>query len=168
MKKILVSIVAFITIIVFSNINSYANIYMPNVPNNTSSVEDEYINELTSIGNQVEILASNSLNSVINKKDTKNLLKEALYIKTQIRELRINLSDYHKEKSGDEEKNPFSLGLLNTLNYYSMSLSFLTLFLQTQSISDRNEYLENYYFSKASGNQTLAWVKLQVSYLNKK
>lgn len=35
MKKILVSIVAFITIIVFSNINSYANIYMSNVPNNT-------------------------------------------------------------------------------------------------------------------------------------
>ncbi|WGX74944.1 hypothetical protein QJS64_12565 [Paraclostridium bifermentans] len=43
-----------------------------------------------------------------------------------------------------------------------MSLSFLTLFLQTQSISDRNEYLENYYFSKAAGDQTLAWAKLQV------
>ena len=68
----------------------------------------------------------------------------------------------HSRKSGDEEKNPFSLGLLNTLNYYSMSLSFLTLFLQTQSISDRNEYLENYYFSKAAGDQTLAWAKTQI------
>ncbi|GKZ04839.1 hypothetical protein ANS017_33290 [Paraclostridium bifermentans] len=162
MKKTLVSIVAFITIIMFSNINSYANIYVSNAPNNTSSVEEKYLNELTSIGSQVEILASNSLNSVINKKDPKDFLKEALYIKTQIRELRIMLSDYHKEKSGDEEKNPFSLGLLNTLNYYSMSLSFLTLFLQTQSISDRNEYLENYYFSKADGDQTLAWAKGQI------
>ncbi|MBS6508015.1 MAG: hypothetical protein KH369_07420 [Paraclostridium bifermentans] len=162
MKKTLVSIVAFITIIMFSNINSYANISVSNAPNNTSSVEEKYLNELTSIGSQVEILASNSLNSVINKKDTKDLLKEALYIKTQIRELRISLSDYHKEKSGDEEKNPFSLGLLNTLNYYSMSLSFLTLFLQTPSISDRNEYLENYYFSKAAGDQTLAWAKGQI------
>ncbi|WP_195946236.1 hypothetical protein [Paraclostridium bifermentans] len=162
MRKILVSVIAFITIIMFSNINSYANICAPNIPNNKNLVEEKYINELTSIGNQIEILASNSLNSVINKKDTKDLLKESLYIKTQIRELRISLSDYHKEKSGDEEKNPLSLGLLNTLNYYSMSLSFLTLFLQTQSISDRNEYLENYYFSKAAGDQTLGWVKLQV------
>lgn len=168
MKKILVSVIAFITIIMFSNINSYANIYAPNLPSNTNSVEEKYIDELTRIGNQVEILASNSLNAIINKKDTQDLLKEALYIKTQIRELRITLSDYHKEKSGDEEKNPFSLGLLNTLNYYSMSLSFLTLFLETQSISDRNEYLENYYFSKASGDQTLAWAKLQVKWLNKK
>ncbi|WGX74945.1 hypothetical protein QJS64_12570 [Paraclostridium bifermentans] len=109
MKKILVSIFAFITIIMFSNINSYANIYVSNAPINNSSVEEKYINELTSIGNQVEILASNSLNSVINKKDTKDLLKEALYIKTQIRELRITLSDYHKEKSGDEEKIRFLL-----------------------------------------------------------
>ncbi|WP_278682652.1 hypothetical protein [Paraclostridium bifermentans] len=162
MKKILVSVIAFITIIMFSNINSYANIYISNIPNATSSVEDKYLSELTRIGIQVEILASNSLNAVINKKDTADLLKEALYIKTQIRELRITLSDYHKEKSGDEEKNPFSLGLLNTLNYYSMSLSFLTLFLQTQSISDRNEYLENYYFSKAAGDKTLAWAKLQI------
>lgn len=162
MKKILVSTIAFITIIMFSNINSYANIYSSNLPSNTNSVEEKYIDELTRIGNQVEILASNSLNAIINKKDTQDLLKEALYIKTQIRGLRITLSDYHKEKSGDEEKNPFSLGLLNTLNYYSMSLSFLTLFLQTQSISDRNEYLENYYFSKDSGDQTLAWAKLRV------
>lgn len=53
MKKTLVSIVAFITIIMFSNINSYANIYVSNAPNNTSSVEEKYLNELTSIGSQV-------------------------------------------------------------------------------------------------------------------
>ena len=162
MKKIIVSIFAFITIIAFSGINSYATTNMFYIPNNTLSTEQKYINELTSIRNQLEILSSNSLNTVINKKDRSPLLKECVYIKTQIRELRITLSEYHKEYSGDEEKNPLSLGFLNTLNYYSMSLSFLTLFLNTNSTSEENEHLENYYFSKASGDQTLLWAEAQV------
>lgn len=160
MKKILLILTTFITIITFSSINSYANVSASNFEKNIV-VEEKYISELTSIKNQTQILASSSLNAVINKKDKTQLFKDAVYIRTQIRELRVSLSQYQKENSTNEEKNALALGLLNTLNYYNMSLSFLNLFLTTDSVIEENEYLQNYYFSKFSGDQVLLWIKSQ-------
>ena len=117
---------------------------------------------MTKIRDQIYILSSNSLKTVINKQDKTSLLKESTFINSQIRNLRIQLSEYHKTESGNIEKNPLALAFLNTLNYYSMSLSYLLCFLNTDSSSEENKSLQSYYFSKASGDQTLLWVKSQI------
>lgn len=132
-------------------------IYLPN----QSEQEVEYLNQLDSISKQLEILSSNVLDKIINNEDKKELLQDSAYIKTQIRELRYELSEYHKTESGDIEKNPISLGLLNTLNYYSMSLSYLLGVIESDS-SDISKYLELYYTTKSSGDTTLYWVREQI------
>lgn len=159
MKKI----IAFLLILSIISINIsfidtnkiYANSYIKTL----ESDEDNYLKQLESISEQLYILDTNALNAVLNKKDKSPLLKDSAYIKSQIKVLRKELSDYHKTESGNIEKNPLSLSLLNTLNYYSMSLSFLLGFLTASSESEQSKSLESYYFSKAKGDETLLWTK---------
>lgn len=126
------------------------------------NLEDKYIIELSKIGDQLYILSYNSLKVILDKNDKKILLKDISFTKSQMKSLRIELSDYHKTESGNIEKNPISLALLNALNYYSMSLSYLECFLNLECESDINKCLENYYFIKNLGDQTLLWIKPQI------
>lgn len=126
------------------------------------NLEDKYITELSKIGDQLYILSYNSLKVILDKNDKKILLKDISFTKSQMKSLRIELSDYHKTESGNIEKNPISLALLNALNYYSMSLSYLECFLNLECESDINKCLENYYFIKNLGDQTLLWIKPQI------
>lgn len=162
MKNILICIL--IIGVSFINIEktSYFNVYAETSLKQVEPCEQKYLNELENIKNQLDILSSNAITAISNKSDTQKILKDANFLKTQIRELRIKLSDYHKTQSGNIEKNPLSLALLNALNYYSMALSYIMNYLISESISDKNSYLENYYFSKAYGDQTLNWLKTQI------
>lgn len=166
MKKLVIYIVISFFIFNLSNLEIYSNskINQKNERAQFTSTEEGYINELTSLKNQLEIFSTNSIDAVINKKDKSKLLNESAYIKSQIRQLTLYLSQYHKEYSSDENKNPEVLAMLNTLNYYSMALSYITLFLNVTLPSDENIYLENYYFSKASGDQVLLWIKSQFKF----
>lgn len=125
--------------------------------------ENDYINKLDIISNQLDVLSSNILNNISKHEDKSELLKDGAFIKSQIRNLRLELSEYHKTESGNIEKNPISLGLLNTLNYYSMSLSYLLGALEHTDTSDEGKYLQQYYTNKSSGDNMLLWVKNQIS-----
>ncbi|MGL5756549.1 MAG: hypothetical protein ACRCYC_14555 [Paraclostridium sp.] len=125
-------------------------------------MEDKYITKLSKIGDQLYILSYNYFKVILDKNDKKSLLKDISFTKSQMKSLRIELSDYHKTESGNVEKNPISLALLNALNYYSMSLSYLECFLNLECESDINKCLENYYFIKNLGDQTLLWIKPQI------
>ncbi|MDU6113721.1 MAG: hypothetical protein E6649_04850 [Paeniclostridium sordellii] len=159
MKKSISLILILITSFMTFNFNNLDVVYAQKNLIKSKSVEGDYLQELIKIGDQIYILGSNSLNIELVKKEKNKLLEDAAFIKSQIRNLRIKLSEYHNMESGNEEKNPLSLALLNTLNYYSMSLSYLNLFLNSESSSDKNQYLQDYYFSKAAGDQTLLWIK---------
>ena len=162
MKKIIISILIVSTSFMFIKFDNSYNIYAEILLNQPKKIEETYLNELTKIRDQIYILSSNSLKAVINKQDKTSLFKESTFINSQIRNLRIQLSEYHKTESGNIEKNPLALAFLNTLNYYIMSLSYLLCFLNTDSSSEENKSLQSYYFSKASGDQTLLWVKSQI------
>lgn len=168
MKKILIFMMIVTSTFLSLGFNNSINVYCQEtsiVPSNTdkANIESGYIRELESITNQLDILSSNALDTITNKKGTSELLKDASFIKTQIRNLRQELGEYHKTESGNIEKNPLSLSLLNTLNYYSMSLSYIQGFLESNSTSDASKYLERYYTSKASGDQLLLWDKEQLN-----
>lgn len=162
MKKLLMLFLMLSIISININFDNIIKVYANNSIDTLESIENNYINQLESISEQLYILDSNSLKFVINKKDKAPLFKDASYIKSQIKSLRKELSQYHQTESGNVEKNPLSLALLNTLNYYSMSLSFLTDFLTKDSESEQSKLLEGYYFSKAKGDETLIWVKSQI------
>lgn len=159
MKKSISLILILITSFMAFSFNNLDVVYAQKNLIKSKSVEGDYLQELIKIGDQIYILGSNSLDIELVKKEKNKLLEDAAFIKSQIRNLRIKLSEYHNMESGNEEKNPLSLALLNTLNYYSMSLSYLNLFLNSESSSDKNQYLQDYYFSKAAGDQTLLWIK---------
>ena len=162
MKKIIISILIVSTSFMFIKFDNSYNIYAERLLNQPQRIVEIYLNELTKIRDQIYILSSNSLKTVINKQDKTSLLKESTFINSQIRNLRIQLSEYHKTESGNIEKNPLALAFLYTLNYYSMSLSYLLYFLNTDSAYEGNKSFHSYYFSKASGDQTLLWVKSQI------
>ena len=127
--------------------------------------EKNYLSELQKIQKQIYIVSSNVLKCVIEKhgdsyKD--KTIKDIKFIKTQIRQLRGELIAYHQSKSGNIEKNPISLALLNTSNYCSMSLSYLVCLLDEQVISNQNNCLQGYYLSKYQADQTLIWLESQI------
>lgn len=162
MKKLLALFLMLSIISININFDGIIKVYANNSIAYLENVENNYINQLDSISEQLYILDSNSLKAVMGKKDKAPLLKDASYIKSQIKSLRKELSQYHQTESGNVEKNPISLALLNTLNYYSMSLSFLTGFLTSDCESTQSKLLEQYYFSKAKGDETLLWTKSQI------
>ncbi|CEO11500.1 Uncharacterised protein [[Clostridium] sordellii] len=165
MKKVLTFIIIFIILFIpIFNKTSYYT-YAGTSLIQQGEKEKNYLNELEIIQKQVYILSSNILQFIIDKSDEsyKNqILKDAEFIKTQIRQLRVELSAYHQTKSGNVEKNPVSLALLNSLNYSSMALSYLVCLLNEEIISDQNECLQGYYFSKYQADQTLSWLKTQI------
>lgn len=168
MKKVIIFILIATTTFITSSFCKPMNVYgynLINMPNGNDEVdiEKKYVDQLDSISNQLDILSSNSLDTITNKKDSAPLLKDAAFIKSQIRNLRGELGVYHKTESGDIEKNPLSLSLLNTLNYYSMSLSYIQGFLESTNTSDASKYLERYYTSKGSGDESLLVIKKQLS-----
>lgn len=160
MKRTIISILILATTFISLGFNNFSQAYYADLniqPTNqgNGNIEKHYVELLESISNQLYILSSNALNTITDKKDVAPLLKDVAYIKTQIRNLRSELGEYHKTESGNIEKNPLSLSLLNTLNYYSMSLSYLQGFLESTSALDASDYLEKYYTSKGSGDQLL-------------
>lgn len=166
MKKTFMYIVIMAIILTtfsFSNSNVYCYTSKP-VPTgmDKADIEKNYVQQLVSISNQLDILSSNSLNTISTKSDVSSLLKDVMFIKTQIRNLREELGVYHKTESGNIEKNPLSLSLLNTLNYYSMALSYIQGFLESTNTSDASKYLERYYTSKGSGDESLLIIKEQL------
>ncbi|MCR8747030.1 hypothetical protein [Romboutsia lituseburensis] len=162
MKKMIILFLVLSIMSININLNDNIKVYANNSLNTLKNVENEYVTQLESISEQLYILNSNALKAVINKGDKSSMLKDASYIKSQIKSLRKDLSQYHQTESGDIEKNPISLALLNTLNYYSMSLSFLTGFLTSDCESTQSKLLGEYYFSKAKGDETLLWTKSQI------
>lgn len=169
MKKIIIFILVFS--ITFINISSNFNkVYSQNLItkyNNVNSldVEKNYLEQLESISDQIDILGSNLLNKITNNQDKKTLLKDASFIKSQIRSLRLELSEYHNTESGDIDKNPLSLSFLNILNFYSMSLSYLLGVLESTNASDESKYLQLYYTNKSFGDFMLLWATKQVNSL---
>ncbi|CEN87280.1 hypothetical protein [Paraclostridium sordellii] len=165
MKKVLTFIIIFtILFIPISNKTSYYAYAESNLTQQWKK-EKKYLKELEHIQKQIYILSSNALRCIIEKpgenyKD--KTIKEIKFIKTQIRELRVELIAYHKSKSGDIEKNPISLALLNSSNYCSMCLSYLVCLLDEQVISNQNDCLQGYYFSKYQADQTLMWLENQI------
>lgn len=148
----------------FYNVEAYTKSNLILV--NFTSEESNYIDELQRIQNALFTASTEALENSPNETHINDLNKELMYIKSQIKSMRIKLNDYHKKQSLDIDKNPISLGLLNTLNYYSMSLSALEGFVNTNDVSDKNRYLENYFFAKVSATQTLDWVKDALGYDN--
>lgn len=167
MRKIK-SIIFIVTIIFaslgfdFNTVYSQSCITIPNVDDQKIK-EKNYVDQLTMISNQLDILSSNTLTNIAKSGDKSSLVKDGAFIKTQIRNLRLELSEYHQTESGNIEKNPISLGLLNTLNYYSMSLSYLVGALEYNDTSEESRYLQQYYTNKSSGDSMLLWVKNQLN-----
>lgn len=167
MKKISLIILIF-TIIFTSIIVDCDKVYgqnniIPSQGNEQVQNENNYVDKLSMISNQLDILSSNVLTNTAKGGDKSELLKDEAFIKSQIRNLRLELSEYHKTESGNIEKNPISLGLLNALNYYSMSLSYLLGALESNDTSEESKYLQQYYTNKSSGDNMLLWVKNQLS-----
>lgn len=85
MKKIIIFILVFS--ITFINISSNFNkIYSQNLITkynnvNPLDVEKNYLEQLESISDQIDILGSNLLNKITNNQDKKTLLKDASFIK---------------------------------------------------------------------------------------
>lgn len=165
MKKVLTFIIIFtiLFIPIFNKTGYY--IYAENSLIQQGEKEKNYLNELEIIQKQIYVLSSNVLKSTIDKSDEthkRQLLKDVEFINAQIKHLRVELQAYHQTKLGDIEKNPLSLALLNSLNYSSMSLSYLACLITEESISDKNECFQGYYFSKYQSDQTLSWLKTQI------
>ncbi len=169
MKKIIIFILVFsMTFInIASNFNKvYSQGLIVKYNNvNPLSVEKNYLEQLQSISDQLDILSSNILNKITNNQDKKTLSKDASFIKSQIRSLRLELSEYHNTESGDIDKNPLSLSFLNILNFYSMSLSYLLGVLESTNASDESKYLQSYYTNKSFGDFMLLWATKQVNSL---
>ena len=165
MKKVLTFIIIFtILFIPIFNKTSYYTYSESNLIQQGKK-EKNYLKELEHIQKQIYILSSNVLKCIIEKHgetDRDKTLKDIKFIKTQIRELRVELIAYHKSKSSDIEKNPISLALLNTSNYCSMCLSYLVCLLDEHIISNQNDCLHGYYFSKYQADQTLMWLENQI------
>ncbi|CEQ25895.1 hypothetical protein [Paraclostridium sordellii] len=165
MKKVLTFIIIFtILFIPIFNKTSYYTYSESNLIQQGKK-EKNYLKELEHIQKQIYILSSNVLKCIIEKHgetDRDKTLKDIKFIKTQIRELRVELIAYHKSKSSDIEKNPISLALLNTSNYCSMCLSYLVCLLDEHVISNQNDCLQGYYFSKYQADQTLMWLENQI------
>ncbi|CEN84238.1 Uncharacterised protein [[Clostridium] sordellii] len=165
MKKVLTFIIIFtILFIPIFNKTSYYTYAESNLIQQRHK-EKNYLKELEHIQKQIYILSSNVLKCIIEKHgetDRDKTLKDIKFIKTQIRELRVELIAYHKSKSSDIEKNPISLALLNTSNYCSMCLSYLVCLLDEHVISNQNDCLQGYYFSKYQADQTLMWLENQI------
>ncbi|CEO23412.1 hypothetical protein [Paraclostridium sordellii] len=165
MKKVLTFIIVFtILFIPIFNKTSYCTYAESNLTQ-LGKKEKSYLKELENIQKQIYVLSSNVLKCIIEKhgetyKD--KTLRDIKFINTQIRQLKIELIAYHQSKSGDIEKNPISLALLNTSNYCSMCLSYLACLLDEQVISNQNDCLQGYYFSKYQADQTLMWLENQI------
>ncbi|QYE99353.1 hypothetical protein [Paraclostridium sordellii] len=165
MKKVLIFTIIFtiLFIPIFDKTSYY--IYAESNLTQQWKKEKNYLNELRNIQKQIYIVSSNTLKCIIEKQgdDYKDkTIKDIKFIKTQIRQLRIELIAYHQSKSGNIEKNPISLALLNTSNYCSMCLSYLVCLLDEQVISNQNDCLQGYYFSKYQADQTLMWLENQI------
>lgn len=167
MKKAIVCMLIFS--ITFINMGfNFSKIYGQNLilqSNNLQPVnkEKKYLFQLESISNQLDILASNTLNKITKNEDKSPLIKDVAFIRSQINELRLDLSEYHKTESGNIEENPISLALLNSLNFYSMSLSYLLSVIEATDSSSESKSLQYYYTNKAFGDSMLFWVQNQIS-----
>ncbi|CEK34125.1 hypothetical protein UMC2_13751 [[Clostridium] sordellii] len=165
MKKVLTFIIIFtILFIPIFNKTSYYTYAQSNLIQQRHK-EKNYLKELENIQKQIYILSSNVLKCIIEKSDEAykdKTIKDIKFIKTQIRQLRVELIAYHQSKSGNIEKNPISLALLNTSNYCSMCLSYLVCLLDEHVISNQNDCLQGYYFSKYQADQTLMWLENQI------
>ncbi|MFQ9311614.1 MAG: hypothetical protein ACLR2K_16820 [Paraclostridium sordellii] len=165
MKKVLTFIIIFtILFIPIFNKTSYYTYAQSNLIQQRHK-EKNYLKELENIQKQIYILSSNVLKCIIEKSDETykdKTIKDIKFIKTQIRQLRVELIAYHQSKSGNIEKNPISLALLNASNYCSMSLSYLVCLLDEQVVSNQNDCLQGYYFSKYQADQTLMWLENQI------
>ncbi len=125
--------------------------------------EKGYLSQLQSISNQLDILAANILDKITSNEDKTPLIKDASFIKSQIEELRLELLDYHKTESGDIEQTPISAALLNSLNFYSMSLSYLLSVIEATDSSSESKALQYYYTNKSFGDSMLLWIEDQLN-----
>ena len=167
MKKAIVCMLIFS--ITFTSIGfNFSKVYGQNLILKSCSLqpvdkEKKYLDQLQSISNQLDILATNTLDKITSNEDKAPLIKDASFIKSQIKELRLDLSEYHKTESGDIEKNPISLALLNSLNFYSMSLSYLLSVIEATDSSSESKALQYYYTNKSLGDSMLLWVENQIN-----
>ncbi|WP_373599266.1 hypothetical protein [Paraclostridium bifermentans] len=159
MKKIVISILILSFMTLSINIDDRYTVYANVKPSNQQKMEQYYLNQLKSISDQLYILSSNVLKSVIDKSDKSKLFQDIEYIKTQIKSMIMEVPKYYKEKDSDIYQNIGLLAFLNALNYYSMALTYLNEFLNSGSESDQSILLENYYFNKSMGDQTYLWLK---------
>lgn len=159
MKKIVFSILILSFMTFFINIDKKYTVYAQSNPSNYQKTEQDYLNQLKSISDQLYILSSNALKAVINESDRTKLLQEVEYIKTQIKSMIMEVANQYKEDKSNIYDNIGLLAFLNALNYYSMALSYLNEFLNSESEGDQSILLENYYFSKSMGDQTYLWLK---------
>lgn len=162
MKKLIISILILSVFCINANFIVSDKVYAQGSFTQHEKIQKKHLTELTRIQNQIYILSTNALKAVIDDKDKESVLKDVEFIRMQINSLTNELSNYHKTENGNIEKNPMALALLNTSNHYSISLSYLKCFLNAYDESDGNKCLENYYFSKGLGDQTLLWVKSQI------
>lgn len=158
----------FIALLTFTSLLIFSTIYNTKIVNAQSfsykpiTQEEKYAKELEHIGNQLTVLSKKSLHDVLEGKDKSDTLKYAAFIKTQIIELRLKLNEHFQEYIYDVSKNPISLGLLDTLNYYGSGLSYLQAFLSAQTSNDQISALESYFHVKALSNETLDWVLREI------
>lgn len=162
MKKLIISILILSVFCINANFIVSDKVYAQSIFTQSEKIQNKHLTELTRIQDQIYILSTNALKAVIDNKDKNSVLKDAEFIKMQIKSLTSELSNYYKTESEKIEKNPIALALLNTSNHYSISLYYLQGFLNAYDESDGNKYLENYYFSKGLGDQTLLWIKSQI------
>ncbi|UPA30891.1 hypothetical protein L0P85_01760 [Terrisporobacter glycolicus] len=167
MRKAIICLLIFSITITSTGFN-FNKVYSQNLileSSNQQPVDKEtkYLSQLQSISSQLDILAANTLDKITNNENKTPLVKDASFIKSQIKELRLELSDYHKTESGDIEKNPISLALLNSLNFYSMSLSYLLSVIDATDSSSESKALQYYYTNKSLGDYMLLWVENQLN-----
>lgn len=159
MKNIVISILILSFMTLSINIDDRYTVYAQSNPSNYQKTEQDYLNKLKSISDQLYILSSNTLKTVINESDRTKLLKEVEYIRTQIKSMIMEVANQYKEDKSDIYDNIGLLAFFNALNYYSMALSYLNEFLNSGSEGDQSTLLENYYFNKSMGDQTYLWLK---------
>lgn len=167
MKKIIIYLLIFS--ITFTNISlNFHEVYGQDIilkynKLEPSNKEKNFLTQLEGISNQLDILSANTLDKIAKNESKDVLLKDTAFIKSQIRNLRLDLSEYHKTESGNIEKNPISLVFLNTLNFYSISLSYLIGAIESSNYSDESKSLQYYYTNKSFGDFMLLWVGNQVN-----
>lgn len=128
--------------------------------------EEEYVKQLEKIRDQLNVLSKRSLQGIVEGVDKSDTLKYATFIKTQIIELRLKLDQNFQKNIYDVVKNPISLGLLDILNYYGASLSYLQAFLSANTSNEQINSLESYFRAKTLSEQALDWVVKEINKLS--